>query len=202
MSQSTAIWLVIGMAMVTANLPFIFQKPLVVLPWAQAGEPKRPTALRWVESLVFLGLLGGIAWLFYGWISNAFGMAYGSWVVGYIAVCAVLMAVPAWRARHYDIEKSFVARMVELFVLFLLTGTLAMAFEANIGSRFPQTWQFYAINGCLYLVLGYPSFVMRYLLRRRRRRPASGTSIFDRLPATAQGSADASSSGEPSKNSA
>src|SRR5699024_5994920 len=186
MSQTTAIWLVIALALITANLPFIFQRPLVVLPWAQAGEPKRPSVLRWTESIVFLGLLAGVAWLFYGWISNAFGAAYGGWVVAYIVVCAALMAVPVWRARHYSIEKSFVARMVELLVLFLLTGTLAMAFEAKIGSRFPQTWQFYAINGCLYLVLGYPSFVFRYLLRRRRKkRAASGSSIFDRLPASA-----------------
>ncbi len=35
----------------------------------------------------------------------------------------------------------------------------------HLGNRFRQGWEFYAITLCLYVVLGYPGFVYRYLCR-------------------------------------
>jgi hypothetical protein len=43
---------------------------------------------------------------------------------------------------------------------------VAYAIESSIGNAFPQGWQFYAVTVCLYLVLGFPGFVHRYLRRR------------------------------------
>jgi hypothetical protein len=43
---------------------------------------------------------------------------------------------------------------------------VAYAIESVIGNAFPQGWQFYAVTVCLYLVLGFPGFVHRYLRRR------------------------------------
>ena len=39
--------------------------------------------------------------------------------------------------------------------------------ESRIGSVYVQTWEFYAVTGCLFLVLAFPGFVLRYLRKRR-----------------------------------
>ena len=58
-------------------------------------------------------------------------------------------------------------RLFELIVLYFVVGLLAWALEARIGNVFPQTWEFYAITGCMFIVLAFPGFVMRYLRKRR-----------------------------------
>jgi len=39
--------------------------------------------------------------------------------------------------------------------------------ESRIGNVFPQTWEFYAITACMFVVLAFPGFVLRYLRKRR-----------------------------------
>ncbi len=62
--------------------------------------------------------------------------------------------------------KPFWLRLLELVVLYFLVGALAYLLEARIGGVFTQGWEFYAITGCLFLVLAFPGFVHRYLRRR------------------------------------
>ena len=45
---------------------------------------------------------------------------------------------------------------------------LARLLESRIGSVAVQTWEFHAVTGCLFLVLAFPGFVMRYLHKPRR----------------------------------
>lgn len=63
--------------------------------------------------------------------------------------------------------KSFFARLLELLVLYFIVGALAYALESSIGNVFAQGWEFYAITGCLFLVLAFPGFVLRYLRKHR-----------------------------------
>ena len=63
--------------------------------------------------------------------------------------------------------KPFVARLLELLVLYFLTGLLAWLLESRIGNVFAQGWEFYAVTGCMFLVLAFPGFVARYLRKRR-----------------------------------
>lgn len=62
--------------------------------------------------------------------------------------------------------KPFWLRLLELLVLYFLVGLVARALEAKLGSIYSQTWQFYAVTLCLFLVAAYPGFVWRYLWRR------------------------------------
>jgi hypothetical protein len=64
-------------------------------------------------------------------------------------------------------SKPFFVRLVELLVLYFLIGLLARALEASIGNVFAQGWEFYAVTGCLFIVLAYPGFVWRYLRKQR-----------------------------------
>lgn len=62
--------------------------------------------------------------------------------------------------------KSLWLRLFELIVLYFIVGGLAYLLESRIGNVFRQNWEFYAITGCLFLVLAFPGFVFRYLRKR------------------------------------
>lgn len=176
MSQDLAIWILILLAWLTATLPFAVERPFVALPWAQQGEPERPIWLRWLESLAFFILLAAIGRLGLIWISESLvisgDMGSAAAFLGKLALIvgllAALLAYPGWRARGHAVRKSFFARLIELLVFYGLVGALGVAFEALIGNVFPQGWEFYAITLSLYMVLAYPGFVYRYLLRRKK----------------------------------
>lgn len=175
MNQSFAIWLLIGLSLVTANLPFLVERPFLALPWRQKGEAERPAALRWLTSLLFFLALIGIAaaamTLIGQGVFAATDAASVARFVGILlalaAVAALVLAYPGWRNRGRVVQKSFFERLLELLVFYALIGVLGFAFEANLGNRFKQGWEFYAITLCLFLVLGYPGFVWRYLMKRR-----------------------------------
>lgn len=57
-------------------------------------------------------------------------------------------------------------RIGELLVLYFLVLGVARLIESSLGNAFPQGWQFYAVTVCMFLVLGFPGFVHRYLRRR------------------------------------
>jgi Protein of unknown function (DUF2818). len=106
MDQALAVWLLIALALASANLPFLTERVLAVLPWKRNGQPA---------------------------------------------------------------PKPFWLRLAEVLVYYVIVGALGFAAEASLGNRFAQGWEFYAITLCLYLVLAYPGFVYRYLLRRPAR---------------------------------
>ncbi|MDR2129408.1 MAG: DUF2818 family protein [Burkholderiaceae bacterium] len=65
--QQLAVWLVIGLALVAANLPFLSQRVLLVFrsPW-----PQKPFALRLAELLVFFFLTGAVAMALERWVGQ------------------------------------------------------------------------------------------------------------------------------------
>lgn len=79
-----------------------------------------------------------------------------------------LVAVPGGKAAAGEPRnKAFALRLLELVVLYFLVGLVAKLLESRIGSVFVQTWEFYAVTGCMFLVLAFPGFVMRYMRKRR-----------------------------------
>ena len=71
-----------------------------------------------------------------------------------------------WQPKRLLTQKFFWLRALELLILYLLVGTLGGAFERLIGNVFSQRWEFYAITFSLFVVMAFPGFVYRYLLRR------------------------------------
>ena len=61
--------------------------------------------------------------------------------------------------------KSAWWRMLELLLMAVLVFALGSALEARIGQRHSQGWEFYAAATCLFIALGFPGFVWRYLRR-------------------------------------
>nr|WP_314623671.1 DUF2818 family protein [uncultured Noviherbaspirillum sp.] len=98
-------------------------------------------------------------------------VSLSSWLVILLAVLAAnlpffserVLGVLPWRSA----AKPIWLRLLELFVLYLLLGGVAFLLEARLGNRFQQGWEFYAVTGCLFIVLAFPGFVHRYLRRRQ-----------------------------------
>jgi hypothetical protein len=96
-----------------------------------------------------------------------------SWLV--IAVALVAANLPFFNERVFGLvpmgptgrTKLFVVRLLELIVLYFLVGLLARGLESRIGNVFTQGWEFYAITACMFVVLAFPGFVLRYLRKRR-----------------------------------
>jgi hypothetical protein len=104
-------------------------------------------------------------------------LSFATWIVVAIALAAAnlpfanervfgfvsLKPAQSGQARN----KPFFARLLELLVLYFLVGAVAYLLESRIGNVFAQGWEFYAVTGCLFIVLAFPGFVVRYLRKRR-----------------------------------
>ncbi len=99
MDQSVAVWLVLAVAVLAANLPYFSERLLLV------GPRRAPKAVSW--------------------------------------------------------------RLVELVLMASLTFGIGTLLETRIGQRHAQGWEFYAAGACLFITLGFPGFVWRYLRRGR-----------------------------------
>ena len=64
-------------------------------------------------------------------------------------------------------RKALIVRLAEMILLYFVVGGLALLLEKRAGQIAPQGWEFYAITGTLFLVLAFPGFIYRYLVRRR-----------------------------------
>jgi len=58
-------------------------------------------------------------------------------------------------------------RLLELLLLGIATLWLGFGLESYLGQRQSQGWAFYAASACLFITLGFPGFVWRYLRRHR-----------------------------------
>lgn len=101
MSQSASVWLVLVVALVAANLPFVNER---------------------------------------------------------------LFGIVSLRSAH----KLLAVRLAELVVLYFLVGGLGLLFERRVGQIASQGWEFYVVSAALFLVLAFPGFTWRYLIKHHR----------------------------------
>lgn len=98
---------------------------------------------------------------------------FATWLVILLAIAGAnlpfvnqqLFGVIALRAGGVW-RKPWSVRLLEMIVCYLLIGAASFALEARLGNRFPQTWEFYAITGCMFIVLAFPGYVVRYLRKQ------------------------------------
>ena len=70
--------------------------------------------------------------------------------------------------------KSLGLRVLELGVLYGAALGVGWLFERRLGQIASQGWEFYAVTASLFLVLAFPGFTWRYLIKHRdRRSPAT-----------------------------
>lgn len=73
-----------------------------------------------------------------------------------------IFRLPSFEAQ----SKPFWVRLLEFFFWFGVIGLIGMLFETLMGNRFTQRWEFYVTALSLFVVLAFPGFVLRYLLKR------------------------------------
>jgi hypothetical protein len=61
--------------------------------------------------------------------------------------------------------KTLPIRLAELLVCYFVAGGMGLVLEQRLGQIAPQTWEFYAITGALFITFAFPGFVYRYLLK-------------------------------------
>lgn len=66
-------------------------------------------------------------------------------------------------------KKRFAHHLPELAAGFALVAVLAYVLESQSGSVHTQGWAFYVVVVCLYLILGFPAFVLRYFWHGKNR---------------------------------
>ena len=94
------------------------------------------------------------------------------WVV--LLVTLLAANLPFMNERVFALFPLFVrakplaARFAEMVVLYLLAIGLGLLFERHLGQIAPQGWEFYAVTGALFIVLAFPGFTWRYLLKHRK----------------------------------
>ena len=67
-----------------------------------------------------------------------------------------------------SVPKTLGLRLCELVFLYFVVGGIALLLENNAGQNAPQTWEFYAITGAMFITLAFPGFVYRYLFKHKR----------------------------------
>ena len=93
------------------------------------------------------------------------------WVV--LVVALVAANLPFVNERLFGLiplraaRKLLAVRLGELVVLYFLAGAVGLLFERRVGQIAAQGWEFYAVSGALFLVLAFPGFTWRYLLKHR-----------------------------------
>ncbi len=59
--------------------------------------------------------------------------------------------------------KKVIIRLAETLVFYIISLLIAIAFELKFsGEVYPQTWEFFTITFCLFLVLAVPGVIYRY----------------------------------------
>lgn len=93
------------------------------------------------------------------------------WVVLLVALLAANL--PFFNDRLLGVvplataPKSLAVRLAELVVLYFLSGGVGLLFERRAGQIATQGWEFYAVTGALFVVLAFPGFTWRYLMKHR-----------------------------------
>jgi hypothetical protein len=94
------------------------------------------------------------------------------WLV--LAVALVAANLPFLNERLLGVGplrrpvKSLPLRLAELVVLYFVAGGVGFLFERRVGQIASQGWEFYAVTAALFVVLAFPGFTWRYLLKHRR----------------------------------
>lgn len=178
MSLQAAVWFIILLALLMANLPFAVNRPLAAWPWQNSKQSI------WLKCLLAVIYILGIAVWSWGTLVLIGGAISTTSSLLMLVLSAVIAAIwlywpgfifkpaenpPGTRASQRKDPKPFINRLLELIVTYILVGTIGFALELNMGNAFPTQWEFFAVSLALFLVMAYPGFVIRYMLKKRRR---------------------------------
>ena len=87
-------------------------------------------------------------------------------VLGLFGATAPFVSDRFFLAMPLRARKAGWMRVLELLILYFLVGGISLAVEQRLGQIYPQHWEFYVVSLSMFIVLAFPGFVLRYLVRR------------------------------------
>ncbi len=70
--------------------------------------------------------------------------------------------------QRKGVRKHLRWQLLELLVFYCVTGAVGRVLEARAGAVSAQSWPFYVVTFCLFLIFAAPGFTVCYLLKPPR----------------------------------
>ncbi len=163
MYPSESIWIFIILAFAFAMVPFLTERAFVFTPWQQAGEVEKPFWFCLLRAFVSYAAIAAGCWLLATQAGNLPYMLAG------VLLLALTMYAPGAMVSSSVPVKHVSTRLLEVLAGYFVVGAIGCAIEANYANPSQKNWEFYTIAACLYVVLAYPGFVWRHLMKHPRR---------------------------------
>ena len=164
MYPESSVWLIIILAFVFATLPFLTERMFAFVHAQLAGEPERFSGYYQFRALLAYAVLGLGVYLMSMPLHSVPLKA-----VGFVLFILVL-ALPSVMVGPYVHVKKLAVRLFELLALYFLAGSIGFMVESYYANSVPQQWQFYAISLSIFVVLAFPGFVWRHLMKHPQNR--------------------------------
>lgn len=159
MYPESSVWLLIILALVFATIPFITERMFAFVPARLAGEPERFGGYYQLRALLSYLVLALAVYLMSGALHSVPLKALG------FVLFIFVLALPSVLVSPYVKIKKLAVRLFELLTMYFLVGSVGFMIEAYFANSVPQQWQFYAISLSIFVVLGFPGFVWRHLMK-------------------------------------
>lgn len=159
MYPESSVWLVIILAIICANIPFLTERMFAFIPVRMGNEPEKFVGFYLLRAVVAYGVMGCAYYLVTTPILPISARLFG------LVLFLILFAMPGFLYYQYVAIKPIGARLVELLLLVWFVAAIGFFIESYYANRFAQSWQFYAIGLCLFILLAFPGFVWRHLMR-------------------------------------
>lgn len=167
MYPAESIWVFIVLAFVFAITPFLTERTFVFTLWPEAGEQQKPFWFYPLRALLSYAAIGAGCWLLGTQAGNLPYMLAG------VLLLSLTLYVPGAVVTPHVPVKHVSTHLLEVLIGFFVVGAIGFAIEANYANPSVKNWEFYAIAACLYVVLGYPGFVWRHLMKHPKRHKAA-----------------------------
>jgi hypothetical protein len=163
MYPAESIWIFIALAFVFAIAPFLTERAFVFTLWPQTGEVQKPFWYYPLRALLSYAVIGVGCWLLGTQAGNLPYMLAGVLLLGLALYAPGAVVTPIVPVKHVS------TRLLEVLIGYFIVGAIGFAIEANYANPSVKNWEFYAIAACLYVVLAYPGFVWRHLMKHPSR---------------------------------
>ncbi len=167
MYPAESIWILIIVAFAFAMAPFLTERAFVFTMWSQTGEPEKPFWFYPLRALVSYAVIAAGCWLLATQAGNLAYMIAGVVLLAFVLYIPGAVVTPSVPVKHVS------TRLLEVLAGYFIVGAIGFAIEANYANPSVKTWEFYTVAACLYVVLAYPGFVWRHLMKHPVRRAKS-----------------------------
>lgn len=167
MYPSESIWIFIVLAFMFAMAPFLTERAFIFTPWRQTGEQEKPFWFCSLRAVLSYVVIAAGCWLLSTQAGNLVYMLGGVLLLGIALYAPGAMVTPHVPVKHVS------TRLIEVLAGYFIVGAIGFAIEANYANPSVKNWEFYTIAACLYVVLAYPGFVWRHLVKHPVRRHKS-----------------------------